>query len=120
MSSWNRPETSVFPVRVFQSKPETLHREGFGEEERAILVKMDFASNPGLFEDVHRLQQKRVLHSKIPNHFSKFRITGKAVEIRIQVMHRMSDFVDGEFFFLDKHPFWVEGFFFEEKTDFIS
>ena len=62
MSTWFSPEASVFYGGIFQSEPKTNTGGGFGVKEGGILVVVDHATNTGVFEDKHALDEHRILH----------------------------------------------------------
>src|SRR5690349_25133568 len=63
MSARKCPETAVIDGCIFEGEPKSGDVDWFGVQKSAVLVTGDLAADVGLFEDVHRLQQVRVLET---------------------------------------------------------
>src|SRR5689334_7104192 len=63
MSARKCPETAASDGCIFEGEPESGNVDRFGVEKSTVVVTRDFAADVGLFKDVHRLEQVRILET---------------------------------------------------------
>jgi hypothetical protein len=56
-------------------------------------VAGNFAADVWLLEDIHRLQQQRLLDAKVLSQLLDFVAAGKLIKDRIQIMERVPDLI---------------------------
>ena len=117
MSTRRGPQAAVLKSRILNGKPKSGHRDGIAVQESGVLMATDFATNSWLLADVHRLQCKCIGHPDIAGDSRKFVGVSKGFKDWIEVVHRMSDFVDAEFFALLEISRFIESLFFEEADN---
>ncbi len=64
MSPSERHQAAVVAIGIVEGDPEARHGRGHGVQVGGVLVPADLTANPGLFEEIHRLQQQRLSEAK--------------------------------------------------------
>ena len=93
MSSRDCPQTTILKSGIFQREPKSGDVCWFCVEKRAVLVAGNFAADVWLLEDIHRLQQQRLLDAKVLSQLLDFVAAGKLIKDRIQIMERVPDLI---------------------------
>ncbi len=88
------PQAAVLPRGLLDGEPEAGDGPGLGPEEGLVGVAGDLAADPGLLEDVHRLQDRRVLVAQVGAQFGQRRGVAETLEDRVQVVHGVAQLVD--------------------------
>jgi hypothetical protein len=65
VSSWHCPQTTILKSGIFQREPKSGDVRWFCIKKRAVLMASNFAADVWLLEDIHRLQQQRLLDPKV-------------------------------------------------------
>jgi len=120
MSAGHRPHASVLSRRVVDREPEADHAARLGPQIRVVGVAGDFTADVRLLEDVHRLQQQRVAHADVTRNRSKLRRAAERVEHRIEIVHRMPEFVERQVRLRTQTPRLVERILFKKATDLFA
>ena len=85
-----------------------------------VLMRQDFTTDARRFEDVHRLDDRRILEADTFCNLCQLRRTGELVEHWIQVMHGMAHLVQGVLFPLPEFAIVVERAVLEEKANLVA
>ena len=96
MSAGKCPHATVFGGGVVDGHPKTDDGGGFRPQVGVVGVAIHLATNPRLFEDVHRLQQEGIAHPQVSGHCSHSWCATEGVKDRIEVMHRVAELVQAE------------------------
>src|SRR5687767_12468154 len=79
-----------------------------------------FAADVRLFEDVHRLQQQRLVKTEHGGEFPYIRIAREATKHGIEIVKSVSDLVDRLFLGILERAIGIEGVLFEEETNLVA
>lgn len=86
MGSRGKGKGTVLGSAVLKSKPESACGERLGIEEGRVLVRRHLASNLGLLEDQHGLQDTGVLEFEVVGKSLHVLGQGKSAELGLQFM----------------------------------
>src|SRR5262245_23300249 len=62
VSARNRPQAAVGSRSVLEREPQANHSERLSVKERSVLMTRNLPANARLLEDVHRLEQQRIIN----------------------------------------------------------
>src|SRR3546814_6151801 len=84
------------------------------------LVAGHLATDAGRLEDVHRLQQQRIYQADVAGHGSQLGGAAEPLEHRVDVVHGVTELVDGHVDRLTEVAVSVERVCFEEGPDLVG
>lgn len=84
--SGGKGKGAVLCGAVLECEPEATCGEGFGVEEGRVLVRRNLASNLGLLEDQHRLEDTGVLEVEVLGESLHVLGQGESAELGLQFM----------------------------------
>src|SRR5262249_32603125 len=116
----NRPHTTVLLRGVIQREPEPRDTRRFGVKERRVLMACDLAADIRLFEDVHRLQEQRLGVTQIAADRRQPRLPRKGVEDRVEIVQRVTDFIDRALLGVSQGDAGGESLFFKKEADLVA
>src|SRR5262249_35261010 len=113
-------QTSILNRRILEREPQTHNVVWFRVEKRAVLMTRNLAADIRLLEDIHRLNEIRVVKSDGLGHLFDLFTPREAIEDRIEIVQRVTYLVDRLFFPILQRPIRVESILLKEETNLVS
>ena len=113
-------QAAVFFRRIVECKPETDNTLRLCIKISAILMPDHLAANTGRFENEHGLQHTGIFQAHFPRDCGQAGAVGEGVKYRIQIMHGMTDLVDGLDLVDEQVAILVNCFFFQKTAHSIA
>mmetsp|Transcript_1185 Transcript_1185/g.4631 ORF Transcript_1185/g.4631 Transcript_1185/m.4631 type:complete len:305 (+) Transcript_1185:45-959(+) len=116
-----RPQATVADGAVLERDPYPGAGHRVRPEERGVLVRRDLAADARVLEDVHALHRRGLGHAQGPQELAHLRGPRERAERRVDVVHGVSDLVDGLGLRLSQFPgALVEGVLLEEEGEVVA
>ncbi|CAB4783934.1 unannotated protein [freshwater metagenome] len=120
MSTRQRPHATIFSCCVINGNPKTNHALWLCPQKCVVGMTIYFSADARLFKYVHRLQQQRVGNPNLLSNSSHFGRAAKRTKHWVEIVHRVSEFVETQVCFRAQHTLFVKRIFFKEATDFVT
>ena len=116
----NSPHPSILLCSIVQSDPYTSSREWLGSEIGIISVGVNLASNPRIFEDIHRLHNNWSFHPEdFRSNLLEYITIGKSLKNSVKLMQRVTNLIQTVLHLLLKLILLIKSIILKKESNFI-